>query len=611
MNPNSSFDPRPAEATPVDESAAREWPGLKRGGDEVENVRFPAEDGGRSLAAMAATDLDAALQLLADRAQYITGATGAAIAIRDGAEMVCRASAGSSAPEVGARLQTDSGLSGESIRTRETLRCDDAQTDGRVNRESCEALGIASVVVMPMIEGEEVVGVFELFSDRAYAFEERDITALERMGFMVRTAIAQAESAWLGTASATSRNEPQPGVELWDEGTEPAEAIAEEPIPSAMEQPSDASLSNEGMAVAPESAVHEGEASGGGPASVEKVSHTGDVKDDEGTVERPSRIAFHIRGPVPRKPALAPASQAKSEEIVEPTPHASVHASEVVSVEPVMEKVDAEPSALEPPIVQAEAGREEASRVGAASVNNWGAAVAPAKAPLQTLGTMKAVAPAPETMEGPTSLVRSTPGPENAGVEPATLNFGMAILPDSTKKSAGETKASPKSEPATSGVPQSAAEAATIGSAPASNDLPKNEPAPTSRSVERARSAVASLGRCETCGFPVSEGRRLCLDCEKKKREPGAVKPAVQSAVQSASPASSTEVKEAVPAPPAVAEKSTGSAEVSQAASSTVDGPQFMTSQPDRYESWIVSHMYAAVAAAVILIGVIVYLVSR
>src|SRR5690348_16942819 len=89
------------------------------------SVRFPGEDGGRSLAEMAERDLAATLQLLAERAQYITGATGAAIALRDHDEMVCRASAGSSAPEVGTQLQVNSGLSGESVRTRQTLRCDD------------------------------------------------------------------------------------------------------------------------------------------------------------------------------------------------------------------------------------------------------------------------------------------------------------------------------------------------------------------------------------------------------------------------------------------------------------------------------------------------------
>ena len=118
-----------------------------------DDVRFPGEDGGKSLAEMAQRDLSATLQLLAERAQYITGASGTAIALRDHEEMVCRASAGPSAPEVGAQLQVNSGLSGERVRTRQTLRCDDAFTDERVNRESCEALGIRSVVEMPLIAG--------------------------------------------------------------------------------------------------------------------------------------------------------------------------------------------------------------------------------------------------------------------------------------------------------------------------------------------------------------------------------------------------------------------------------------------------------------------------
>jgi len=100
-----------------------------------EPLGFPGDDGGKSLIEMAERDLNATLQLLAERAQYITGASGAAIALREGGEMICRASAGPSAPELGAHLQVNSGLSGESVRTRQTLRCDDAETDPRVNRE--------------------------------------------------------------------------------------------------------------------------------------------------------------------------------------------------------------------------------------------------------------------------------------------------------------------------------------------------------------------------------------------------------------------------------------------------------------------------------------------
>jgi hypothetical protein len=160
------------------------------------SVRFPGEDGGRSLAEMAQRDLDAALQLLADRAQYITGASGAAIALRRNGknDMLCRASTGSNAPELGALLSTEFGLSGESVRTRQPLRCDDAERDARVNRDVCREMGIASVVVMPVVNDDEVLGVFELFSGKANAFGARDVSAVQRLSEMVETAVRLAHA---------------------------------------------------------------------------------------------------------------------------------------------------------------------------------------------------------------------------------------------------------------------------------------------------------------------------------------------------------------------------------------------------------------------------------
>jgi len=141
-------------------------------------------------------ELDSTLQLLVERAQYITGSTGAALALPQDGGMVCRASAGSSAPGVGARLQVGSGLTFESIARRQLLRCDNAESDPRVNLEACRALGIASIVVLPLLRRNgEVRGLFELFSDHPYAFEERDLIALERMADLTLTALDLADQA--------------------------------------------------------------------------------------------------------------------------------------------------------------------------------------------------------------------------------------------------------------------------------------------------------------------------------------------------------------------------------------------------------------------------------
>src|SRR5580693_9532540 len=177
--------------------------------------RFPGEDSGRSLAEMAYSDLDAALQLLAERAQYITGASGAAIALRRGQhnDMLCRASVGSNAPELGALLSTEYGLSGESVRTHKALHCDDAERDPRVNREGCRQLGIASVVVMPIVSDDQVLGVFELFSGKPRAFEPRDFSALQRLTEMVETAVKHALAAQtVHAVEEPAGSEPQPSV---------------------------------------------------------------------------------------------------------------------------------------------------------------------------------------------------------------------------------------------------------------------------------------------------------------------------------------------------------------------------------------------------------------
>ncbi len=164
---------------------------------DIPSMNLARPNSGRSLAEMAQRDLDTALQLLTDRAQYITGSSGAAIALRRSGtnDMLCRASTGSNAPELGTLLSTEFGLSGESVRTRRALRCDDAERDARVNHDVCREVGIASVVVMPVVHDDEVLGVFELFSGKAHAFGERDMSALQRLSEMVETAVRLAQAA--------------------------------------------------------------------------------------------------------------------------------------------------------------------------------------------------------------------------------------------------------------------------------------------------------------------------------------------------------------------------------------------------------------------------------
>src|SRR5216684_3979915 len=142
--------------------------------------------------------VDAALDLLAERARAFSRASGAAIALateesqgEHRAVMVCRASAGPDAPPVGARLQVGSGFSGECVRSGKLLRCDDSETDSLVDRETCRRLGIRSMVAVPVRDEGRVIGLLEVFSPVPCAFGETEGKALERLASIVAETVIQ------------------------------------------------------------------------------------------------------------------------------------------------------------------------------------------------------------------------------------------------------------------------------------------------------------------------------------------------------------------------------------------------------------------------------------
>ncbi len=149
-----------------------------------------AAHGGESFPADLSAELalEIVLNEIVEQACLATGATGAAVVLDRDGEMVCRASSGPTAPELGARQDVASGLSGECIRTGQTQRCDDAETDPRADAAASQRLGVRSAMVLPLIDvnrGNRVVGLFEVFSPRAWAFGDRDERTLEALSVRV------------------------------------------------------------------------------------------------------------------------------------------------------------------------------------------------------------------------------------------------------------------------------------------------------------------------------------------------------------------------------------------------------------------------------------------
>jgi TPR repeat protein len=139
-------------------------------------------------------DLVSALQLIAARTETLLRATGAAIALatENPNVMLCRASSGPDAPPVGAPLQVGSGFSGACVREARTLRCDDTETDPRVDRESCRVLGIRSILATPVRMGEKIAGIVEAFSPYPNNFNDNDNSAMQRLAETVLAAVNRA-----------------------------------------------------------------------------------------------------------------------------------------------------------------------------------------------------------------------------------------------------------------------------------------------------------------------------------------------------------------------------------------------------------------------------------
>ncbi|MFZ0319869.1 MAG: GAF domain-containing protein [Candidatus Sulfotelmatobacter sp.] len=139
-------------------------------------------------------NLEPAISAITERAQHLTGATGAAIALRTGDEIVCRARAGRTAPDLGIRLQTDTGISAEAVRTGEVMLCHDAERNPRVDLASCRRLGVRSILVSPLRYYRRTLGVFEVLSSSPSAFDEKDVATMQLLSSMMVAAISRISS---------------------------------------------------------------------------------------------------------------------------------------------------------------------------------------------------------------------------------------------------------------------------------------------------------------------------------------------------------------------------------------------------------------------------------
>jgi TonB family protein len=136
-------------------------------------------------------DLSSILSEATHAARYFTDATGAALALWSQGVVICRARSGDTAPPLGAKVDVDSGVSGECLRSGRSQRCNDSLTDPRVDPEVCQEMGIRALAAVPLRGGQGVIGILEVFSDRPNAFSDAHITLLKKLAQIAVTGRAK------------------------------------------------------------------------------------------------------------------------------------------------------------------------------------------------------------------------------------------------------------------------------------------------------------------------------------------------------------------------------------------------------------------------------------
>ncbi|MEO3946230.1 sensor domain-containing diguanylate cyclase [Gorillibacterium sp. CAU 1737] len=153
--------------------------------NKVSNDKLLEIIGVQTEVAQQGLDLSGIMDLVTQRTQQITNADGASIELIEKTELVYSAASGMAEKFLGLRLHIANSLSGECIQKRVALLSHDIELDDRVNKEACRQIGLNSMIVLPLVFRNDVVGVLKVLSKKANHFDEDSIQVLELMSGLI------------------------------------------------------------------------------------------------------------------------------------------------------------------------------------------------------------------------------------------------------------------------------------------------------------------------------------------------------------------------------------------------------------------------------------------
>lgn len=151
------------------------------------------------LIATGGVNADEAMHLIADRARDVANATGVAIALLQGNQLVHRAGIGSASKNVGCHLTAVLSTSAHDHPRKEILRVEDAQADTRIEAEVCRQFDSLALLMLPIYRDYLVVGVLEVLFSEPHIFHDAEVRTYQLMATLVGDAtslpVQRAEAA--------------------------------------------------------------------------------------------------------------------------------------------------------------------------------------------------------------------------------------------------------------------------------------------------------------------------------------------------------------------------------------------------------------------------------
>lgn len=145
--------------------------------------------------AEAEMDLAGVMQLIAQRAQELTGASGAAVINVEGDSLVYRAVSGTTHKHLGLQLSREKSLAALAMQTGEPQICDDSETDPRVDPEACRIVGARSLMCVALSRQGIDSAMLSVISSKRRAFDARDLANLEILADSLGSALQRQRDA--------------------------------------------------------------------------------------------------------------------------------------------------------------------------------------------------------------------------------------------------------------------------------------------------------------------------------------------------------------------------------------------------------------------------------